>query len=128
MQGQRDAGRLNYDLIHKVLTHFEFVRSPVDYGCYSKSFQEGIAYVLLSADDFLGLFPQMSQFDEITKQLQDYFSIKIKKGSIIHFLNMRSTVSEQGISLDQTESIIDFCRKYWGHPDRLKTVHTPFSS
>ena len=39
---------------------------------------------------------------------------------------MRITVSERGISLDQTESIIDFCRKYWGHPDKLKTVHTPF--
>ena len=39
---------------------------------------------------------------------------------------MRITVSDKGISLDQTESIIDFCRKYWGHPDKLKTVHTPF--
>ena len=126
MQGQRDAGRLNYDMIHKVLTHYDFVRSPVDYGCYSKSFKEGIAYVLLSTDDFLGLFPTMSQFDAFTKQLQEYFSIKIKKGRIIHFLNMRITVSDQGISLDQTESIIDFCRKYWGHPDKLKTVHTPF--
>ena len=55
-----------------------------------------------------------------------YFSIKIKKGRIIHFLNMRITVSEQGISLDQTESIIDFGRKYWGHPDKLKAVYTPF--
>ena len=39
---------------------------------------------------------------------------------------MRITVSNKGISLDQTESIIDFCRKYWGHQDKLKTVHTPF--
>ena len=51
-QGQRDAGRLNYDMIHKVLTHFNCVRSPVDYRCYPKSFTEGIAYLLLSTDDF----------------------------------------------------------------------------
>ena len=126
MQGQRDAGRLNYDLIRKVLIHYGFIRSPVDYGCFSKPFQEGIGYVFLSTDDFLGLFPTMDQFDSFTKQLKEYFSIKIQKKSILHFLNMRITVSEKGISLDQTESIIDFSRKYWGHPDKLKKVHTPF--
>ena len=47
MQGQRDAGRLNYDLIHKVMINYAFVRSPVDYGCYSKSFEDGIGYVFI---------------------------------------------------------------------------------
>ena len=60
MQGQRNAGRLNYNLIHKVMTHYAFVRSPVDFECYSKSFEKGIGYVFLSTDDFLGLFPTMN--------------------------------------------------------------------
>ena len=60
MQGQRDAGRLNYDLIYKVMIHNNFVRSPVDYGCFSKPFPEGIGYIFLSTDDFLGLFPTMA--------------------------------------------------------------------
>ena len=114
MHGQRDAGRLNYDLIHKVLLHYEYVRSPVDYGCFSQAFENGIGYVFLSTDDFLGLFPTMEQFDDFTKQLKEYFSIKIQKTQVIHFLNMRITFSDKGISLDQTDSIIDFCRKDWG--------------
>ena len=108
MQGQRDAGRLNYDMIHKVLSNFNCVRSPVDYGCYSKSFKERIAYVLLSTDDFLGLFPKMSQFDEFTEQLQDYFPIKIMKGSIIHFLNTINIVGEQDSALTRQNQLSTF--------------------
>ena len=33
------------------------VRSPVDYGCYSKSYPEGVAYLILSTDDFLSMLP-----------------------------------------------------------------------
>ena len=75
MQGQRDAGRLNYDLIYKVMVHNNFVRSPVDYGCFSKPYPEGIGYVFLSTDDFFGLFPTMAQFEQFTQQLKDFFSI-----------------------------------------------------
>ena len=44
MQGQRDTGRLNYDLIYKVMVQYKYVRSPVDYGCFSKAFHNGIGY------------------------------------------------------------------------------------
>ena len=81
---------------------------------------------MISTDDFLGLFPTMAQIIGFTNQLKEYFSIKIQKKTVLHFLSMRITVSSKGISLDQTESIIDFCRKYWGHPDKLKTVHTTY--
>ena len=39
---------------------------------------------------------------------------------------MRITIGKMGISLDQTESILTFCEQYWGKPDKLKTVRTPF--
>jgi hypothetical protein len=39
-------------------------------------------------------------------------------GPVLHFLNMRITIGPTGISLDQTEAIIEFCRSYWGTPLR----------
>ena len=126
MQGQRDAGHWFYDLVLKVLKHYGFIRSPVDYGVFSKSTKFGIAYVLLSTDDFLALFPKASQLKEFSEYLEKYFEIKTNTGNVLHFLNMRITVGKQGISLDQTEAIITFCRQYWGLPEKLKSVKTPF--
>jgi hypothetical protein len=126
MQGTKDAGKLCYEFIHLVLLQYGMVRSPVDYGCYSKSYPEGVAYVLLSTDDFLGLFPRMPQFQAFCDHLSTYFKLTTSIGRVLHFLNMRITIGPHGISIDQTEAILEFCRTYWGHPDKLKTVQTPF--
>ena len=109
-----------------VLTQFGLVRSPVDYGCYSKGYSAGIAFVLLSTDDFLGFFPTMDQFQEFCSHLSSFFKIKTNTKRVLHFLNLRFTVGQDGISIDQTEAILEFCRTFWGKPDRLKTTSTLF--
>lgn len=126
MQGQKDAGTCFYDMVLKVLLKFGFVRSPVDYGCFSKATQHGIAFVLLSTDDFLALFPKKHQLQEFSTHLEQFFNMKTKTGPLLHFLNMRITVGPTGISIDQTESILSFCQEYWGSPSKIKSVHTPF--
>ena len=78
MQGQKDAGPLCYELILKVMMKYDLVRSPVDYGCFSKSYPEGIAYVLVSTDDFLCLFPTMPQYEKFLAHLKEYFTISFQ--------------------------------------------------
>ena len=126
MQGAKDAGRICYEFIHLVLTQFGLVRSPVNYGCYSKAYSTGIAFVLLSIDDSLGFLPTMDLFQDFYSHLSSYFKMKTNTKQILHFLNLRFTVGQDGISLDQTEAILEFCRTFWGKPDRLKTTTTPF--
>ena len=59
--------------------------------------------ILLHPLDDLLLINDEDFFPDDERLLKEYFSIKVQKKQVLHFLNMRITVSERGISLDQTE-------------------------
>ena len=128
MQGKKDAGRAWYFLFVKVLQQYGFLPNPIDHCLFTMPIRDSYAYITLSTDDNLCSFPTKEDFITFKTYIKKFFDCTFKEGNVLHYLNMRITQSELGISLDQTESIMAFLTSYFGKPDTLKHSTIPYST
>ena len=125
-QGQKDAGRKLYKSLLKLFLQNGFTKSSVDHSVFTKVIDGRNFHVCLSTDDFLCAYHDVKHFNDFCDLLKQYFTITIETGPVIHYLNLTISQSDQGISFDQTDSILSTLQKYFGKTDVLKTVTTPF--
>ena len=129
IQGKKDAGRAWYFLFVKVLTSYGFIPNPIDHCLFTKKISTGkYAYITLSTDDNLCSFPSEADFNDFKEYISKYFEHTFQSGNILHYLNMKITQSEHGISLDQTDAILQFLKHYFGTPEIIKTSKIPYST
>lgn len=125
-QGQKDAGRKLYQALLKLLTKDNYTKSSVDHSVFTKVIDGKNFHVCISTDDFLCAYHNVQHFNAFCDKLREYFTITTSTGPVIHYLNLTITQSDHYISFDQTKSIIEALTNYFGTPDSLKTVQTPF--
>ena len=109
------------------LKTFSFIPSTVDPGIYTKvESSTSWIFVSVSNDDFFCSYHHLASFQSLCSHLSTIWDINISQSSELKYLNLRIIQSSFGISVDQTSHIIEILRSYFGSPDLLKTVETPF--
>jgi len=120
-QGLHDAGKQWYLLLRKVLIDvLKFKQSPEDPGLL-RLIRAGAQRmnVALSTDDCLVAYNNQEIVDYVDTGLDRFFDIKKNTGSVISFLNLRIIQSPYGISLDQTELILEYLSHYFSRGEKV---------
>ena len=64
---------------------------------------------------------------ELLERFSDFFSYKVRGGTELSFLNFRIIQSEHGISLDQSNHIINsLLKQYFDKDEKVKYESSPF--
>ena len=129
-QGTRDAGTQWYNLVVNIFVDYGFMQSTVDKSLFIKTLDtfdppEFLA-VGVQTDDFCTAGPNSAIIHDFIQYLQQYFVLSIKTGGVLKFNGIRITQSDIGISIDQSEYILELLTKHFGRlPDKIKTLSTP---
>jgi hypothetical protein len=124
LQGQKDAGQKFYQLMHKYMKHIGLHRSIYDHGVFVWKQQSSEFFLVLATDDCLVLCDDWSQFLDLKA-----FEVTLQEGAILHFLNLRIIQSPAGISIDQTDHIVEkIVTPYFKNQDTstLVSITSPF--
>ena len=129
IQGTKDADKLWYDLIHLVFEDLDMIRSTCDHGVFTWTYEENTAsdntptntykaIIFLAMDDILIFTDDIKCYQTIRCAFNPLFDYSYQQGPVLKFLNMRIIQSNYGISIDQTNHIIqNILQDYWKHHD-----------
>ena len=125
MQGLRQAGREFHELLTAVLAQLIIRPTSVDNGIFIFLYKESFVILAISTDDILLYTKYEEIFIKIQAKLNSAFGTTSQKGSVIHYLNYKFVQSQYGISVDQTEFILDMVNKYIPPNSKCPKVDTP---
>jgi hypothetical protein len=108
-QGQKDVDQKFYQLMHKYMKHIGLHRSISDHGVFvwKQPSSELFLALALATDDCIVLCDDRVQFLDLKEKMEKMFEVTLQEGAILRFLNVRIIQSPAGISIDQTDHILD---------------------
>jgi hypothetical protein len=126
LQGKKEASHKFYIFLASVFKSYGLLPATVDQGFFIKIFDnQDFLYVLVKTDDLLIITTTEQRFDDFSKFLTTRFELSIQKGAVLNFCSMRIIQSSEGISLDQSEFIMDMLRDHFADCNKVKGVNTP---
>ena len=127
IQGTKDAGFEWYQLLAKIFTDLGWKPNTVCKGVWVYLKNNQTAYLILATDDILYMSTHEVPLQELLDKFGDFFSFKIKRGIELQFLNFRIIQSEHGISIDQTNHILQsVLNDYFDKNEKVKYESSPF--
>jgi hypothetical protein len=107
-QGQKDAGYYWYTLLMAYLVNtMVLTRHPTDHAVFLWQTPTAELFLALATDDFLVLANDREHFLALKSGLEKLFKMTLQEGSVLRFLNLRIIQSPHGISIDQTDHVVD---------------------
>jgi hypothetical protein len=107
-QGQNDAGYYWYTLLMAYLVNtMGLTRHPTDHAVFLWQTPTAELFLALATDDFLVLTDDRELFLALKSGLEKLFKLTLQEGSVLRFLNLRIIQSPDGISIDQTDHVVD---------------------
>ena len=106
IQGTKDEGFERCQLLANIFTELGWKPNTVCKGVWVSLKNNQTAYLILATDDILYMSKHKEPLQELLDKFGDFFSFNIKRGIELQFLNFRIIQSEHGISIDQTNHIL----------------------
>jgi hypothetical protein len=107
-QGQKDAGYYWYTLLMAYIVNtMGLTRHPTDHAVFLWQTPTSELFLALATDDFLVLTDDRKLFLSFKSGLEKLFKLTLQEGSVLRFLNLRVIQSPNGISIDQTDHVVD---------------------
>ena len=128
MQGNKQASRGFYKLLAKMFSTIGLFPLSVDSAIFAMSRRSDIIIVSVQTDDLLLATNSAALKDEVLNTLLSAFKVTTQEGSLVKYLNFRIIQSIHGISIDQTDHILDFVNTYIPVDTKLDPVNTPLRS
>jgi hypothetical protein len=131
MQGEKDAGRCWYQLLHGALTNAGLHHSVSDHAVFTWKQDPSEMFITIATDDCLCVCNDRSQFLRLKQCLEELFVLTLQEGNAIRFLNLQIIQSPHGISIDQTDHIVDtITGPYFKHrtTSKLLAIISPFQT
>jgi hypothetical protein len=107
MQGQKYAGQKFYQLFSRYLRHIGLHRNILDYSIIIWKQPTSALFLALATDDCLILVEDRAQFLDLKTKLEAMFEVTLQEGSNFRFLNLHIIQIPVGISIDQTNNIVE---------------------
>jgi hypothetical protein len=82
-------------------------RHPTDHAVFLWQTPTAELFLALATDDFLVLTDDRELFLALKSGLEKLFKLTLQEGSVLSFLNLRIIQSPDGISIDQTDHVVD---------------------
>jgi hypothetical protein len=136
MQGKKDARQFFYKLISHYLRHFGLHRSISDHGIFIWKQPTSELFLALATDDFIILVDDHVQFIDLKTKFEAMFEVTLQEGANLRFLNLHIIQIPTGISIDQTDHIVETIinpisrlmtlQSFW--PPQALLLQTPLSN
>jgi hypothetical protein len=127
--GQIDAGYYWYTLLKAYLESMGLIRSASDHAVFVWKTDSIELFKALATDNFILLISSQALFLSLKTGLEKLFELTLQEGSILRFLNLRIIQSPYGISIDQTDHLVDsIIEPYFKDRDvsKLLSITSPF--
>ena len=112
MQGIKEASRDFYELIKSVFATIGLFPTSIDNGFFVGLYQQkSIVLLCLSTDDYILGCQDKTIHAYVNNAIKKAFNITSQTGHIIHYLNYQIIQTPGGISVDQTEHIINMLQQ-----------------
>ena len=106
LQGTKDAGRLWYELLYKILVDtLGMIPCSTCKGLFSWHKDDNKALLSLATDDILFAATDPTMWKTLLITFHQYFEFTTRTGTELSFLNYRIIQSKHGVSIDQTNHI-----------------------
>ena len=93
---------------------------------YIRVFYDGtVSYLTVSTDDIINITNNETAFTEPRRVFGEYFKIKSQERYILKYLNLEICQSTLGLSVYQTDHIVELVNK-WSPTGKFRKVGTPF--
>lgn len=125
MQGNKQASRGFYKLLAKMLATMGLFPLSVDKAIFALSRNTSILLLGIQTDDILLVTNSNELKEEVMNTLLSAFKVTIQEGAILNYLNFRIIQSEHGVSIDQTDHILDLVNSYIPVDTKTSPVDTP---
>ena len=113
-------------LLDALVTILKYNKSTIDHAIYIKVFTDGnVSYVTVSTDDVLDTNNNENAFPELTIVSKEHFEMKVQEGLVLKYLNFRICQSPLGLSIDQTDHIMELVNE-WFPTGKFKNLDTTF--
>jgi hypothetical protein len=107
-QGQKDAGYYWYTLLMAYLVNnMGLTWHPTDHSVFLWQTPTAELFLALATDDFLVLTDYRELFLALKSGLKKLFKLTLQEGPVLRFLNLRIIQSPDGISIDQTDHVVE---------------------
>jgi hypothetical protein len=107
MKGQKDAGQKFYQIMYKYMKHIGLKRSISDNGVFIWKHPTSEMFLAIAMDDCLILRDDRAQFLDLKNKIEALFEVTLQEGYILRFLDLHIIQSPAGISIDQTDHIVE---------------------
>ena len=123
-QGINPSVRQCNRLLDSVVTIIKYKKITIDHAIYIKVFTDGTVYYLtVSTDDFINTTNNENAFTELTRVFKEHFEMKVQEVSVLKYLNFRIIYYPLGLSIDQTDHIMELVNE-WFPTGKFRKVDT----
>ena len=84
-----------------------------------------VSYLTVSNYYVINTTNNETEFPELTRVFEEHIEIKVKKGSVLKYLNFRISESPLGFSVDQNDHIMELVNE-WFPTGKFRNIGTPF--
>ena len=126
MQGIKDSGRKFYKLIKSIFGKIGVHSTSVDGSFYAFVYKEKrLVFLCSETDDVLILTSCEEAQSIIQDELKKAFCVTIKSSTRINSLKFKIMQIKYGVSMDQTDHILDMVNKHFQDPSSIRKTDTP---
>ena len=127
IQGTKDTDFEWNQLLAKIFTDLGWKPNTICKGVWVYLKNNQTTYLTLATNDILYMSKHEEPLKELLDKFGDFFSFKVKRGIELQFLNFRIIQSEHGISIDQTNHIIQsIINGSFDKDEKVKYESSPF--
>ena len=126
IQGTKPAGKQWHDLIKQFFLKFGFSSNATDNAVFIHTRGSDVIILISETDDFLILTSSVALYQELKSNLSKAFKITSQEGPVLKYLNFRIVQSQHGISIDQTDHILEMVEPHYPRSSHFSKVDSPF--
>ena len=128
MQGNKQTNRGFYQLLSKIFATIELYPLSADNAIFAMIKDTQILILAVQTDDTLVATNAPSLKDKVLSTLQQAFKVTTQEGIKLKYLNFRIIQSTHGISIDQTDHILELVNSYIPVDTKVEPANTPLRS
>lgn len=125
MQGTKPASREFGILLAHLLAEINIYPTSIDAGVFVIVENSNVMFLAIATDHILICTNSDSLEKKIMDKIQSAFKVTVQKGEVISFLNYHIIQSVHGISVDQTQHILEMVDTFLGKEEKITTTNTP---
>ena len=108
IQGIKMAGRQWNRILDTVVKIIKYKKSTIDNAIYINFFADGtMSYLTIPTGDVINTTNNQNAFPKLARLFKEHFEMKLQEVTVLKYLNFRICQYPLGLSIDQTDHIME---------------------